>query len=81
MKKMLFVSLLFLATACVSTSDIATLQSQIDSLKADQTSLVKEVAVCKDKMAVAVEDKAKCELHCKNFESKLDKVFKKSQHK
>ena len=81
MKKMLFVSLLFLVTACASKSDIVTLQSELDSLKADHASLAKEVTVCKDKMSEVAGDKAKCELHCKNFESKLDKVFKKSQYK
>jgi len=81
MKKILIVSLLLLTTACASKSDITTLQSEIDTLRSNQTSFAKEVTACKEQMVALTEKQSKCESHCKTLESKLDKVFKKAQYK
>lgn len=78
MKKIIITSLLLLTTACASTSDINTLQSEIDTLRHNQVTLEKNV----ENVKTACDLKhAQCIEHCKAVDSKLDRVFKKSQHK
>jgi len=82
MKKLVLVGLLaVLATGCASTGDLVDLQNRVSSLEADRTSLALEVANCKTQMGALAEKHEQCAKHCKTLETKLDRVFKKSQLK
>lgn len=77
-----------LASGCASTSDVENLQSQIDSLKpvvasAEQHAAdAHKVAASAEQHAIAAHAAAdKAAQACVDMNSKLDKLFKKSQFK
>ena len=79
--KYTILTLALLVTGCASTSELEKLDSRVTLVEKAQEKLNQEIQKCHVKMA-QIEDKAQqCEAHCKKLESKLDRVFKKSQQK
>ena len=68
-----------LATGCASNSDIQNLQGQIDSLKPQVSSAAADAASAKAAAAEAAANRAA--QYAQDTNSKLDRMFKKSQHK
>ena len=68
-----------LATGCASTSDIENLQGQIDSLKPQVSAASADAASAKAAAAEAAANRAA--QYAQDTNSKLDRLFKKSQHK
>jgi hypothetical protein len=82
MKHMVLVGLLaVLATGCASIGDLEALQERVNSLESNHKVIAQEVANCKTQMNALAEKQEHCDKHCKLLESKLDRVFKKSQLK
>lgn len=86
MKKLVLVGfLLALASGCASTSSVEQLQSRVEALDSNAKLTKDEIQslknVCNQMQSTAKEQHLKCVEHCKTLESKLDKVFKKSQYK
>lgn len=81
MKKILIVSLLLLTTACASTSDINTLQLEIDTLRSNQVGIAKDLITLKVDVAAAKSSAERAEAACALINAKLDKVFAKAQYK
>jgi len=77
-----------LATGCASTSDIENLQGQIDTLKPQVSAAASDAAAAKASAAEASAKAAAAEAaanraaqYAQDTNSKLDRMFKKSQHK
>jgi murein lipoprotein len=77
-----------LATGCASTSDIENLQAQIDTLKPQVSAASSDAASAKAAAAEAAAKAAAAEAaanraaqYAQDTNSKLDRMFKKSQHK
>ncbi|MFM8341724.1 MAG: Lpp/OprI family alanine-zipper lipoprotein [Methylomonas sp.] len=68
-----------LATGCASNSDIQNLQGQIDSLKPQVSAASADAASAKAAAAEAAANRAA--QYAQDTNSKLDRMFKKSQHK
>jgi hypothetical protein len=89
MKNVLIIAVLaILSTACASTSDIHSLQSQVDIIKVKQDALASDLSVLSGsiKSASKKADDAKLASEqalemCKQINAKLDRVFKKTQFK
>lgn len=79
--KYLVLTLAVLVTGCASQGDLDKLDARLSVTESSQTKLTAELQKCHSRIA-SLEDKVlKCEEHCKRLDSKLDKVFKKSQFK
>ncbi len=77
-----------LATGCASTSDIENLQGQIDALKPQVSAAASDAASAKAAAAEASSRASAAEAaanraaeYAQDTNSKLDRMFKKSQHK
>jgi len=86
MKQLVLIGLLaLLATGCASTSSVEQLQQRLDTVEANEKVTNEEIQVlkraCDQMQKTAKEQHLKCVEHCKTLESKLDRVFKKSQLK
>ena len=69
------------ATGCASVGDVEALQSQVSALESNDKVVASEISALKSKALVCETKHADCDKHCKAIETKLDKVFKKSQYK
>ena len=72
---------LVLLTGCATQGDLDILDSKIAALEASNTKLAQAIKDCDSKVAHFDSKVKQCEAHCKTIESKLDKVFKRSQYK
>lgn len=86
MKQLVLVGLLaLLATGCASTSSVDQLQQRVDAIEANTKLTNAEIQslkqACDQMQKSAKEQHLKCDEHCKLLDSKLDRVFKKSQLK
>ena len=81
MKKVLFISSLVVLAGCASTSDFEQLQDRVNLIESSQNQLAQHVKKCDNTLSELALKSEKCVLHCKAIDSKLDKVFKKSQYK
>jgi|LakMenEpi03Aug12_release.lakeMendotaPanAssembly.Ray.scaffolds.fasta_scaffold2336130_1 cell division protein FtsB len=85
----LFTVALIGLTGCATNSDIAKLQHEIDVVEANSKLTNEEIQTlkhnCNQMQSAAKEQHLKCVEHCKTIESKLDskldRMFKKSQLK
>jgi murein lipoprotein len=84
----LFTVALIGLTGCATNSDITKLQSEIDVIESNQKTLVSELAdtnkavtVLNVKTDAAVKAALMAEQYCKDINTKLDRLFKKSQLK
>ena len=72
---------LVLLTGCATQGDLDILDSKIAALESSNTKLALAINECDSKVAHIDAKVKQCDLHCKKLESKLDRVFKKSQQK
>lgn len=79
--KYALLTLAILATGCASNSDVAKIQGQIDELKPQITQIAKDSADAKEAALRAFTVSEKLTQAHQNLNSKLDKIFKTSQHK
>ena len=77
----IFLVALFALTGCASTSDLEALQGRVSAVESATKVSSSEISALKDKVAKCEAKMEKCDTHCKTLESKLDKMFKKSQYK
>lgn len=80
-KKISLFSVFLLFVGCASNSDIDKLKCDISELQVKQEKLqqvVEQNTIHIEKCELKMKN---CEKHCSDFNSKLDKVFKKSQQK
>ena len=70
-----------LATGCASQSDITNLQGQIDALKPQVSAASADAAAAKAAAAAAEAAANRAAQYAQDTNAKLDRLFKKSQHK
>jgi len=70
-----------LATGCASQSDIDNLQGQIDTLKPQVSAAAADAAAAKASAAAAEAAANRAAQYAQDTNAKLDRMFKKSQHK
>ena len=82
MKGLFLVALLTTLSGCATNSDIEKLQSQINSLDSKTSGEYVELNSKIQEVKQQCDLKhSQCDEHCKTLDSKLDRVFKKSQLK
>lgn len=82
MYKIILLSTFFILTGCATNSDIEKLQAQIDSanskISLNNDTLQSEIDAIVAKCAIQHKN---CVEHCKSFDEKLNRLFKKSSLK
>lgn len=82
MKQLIMVVMVAMfATGCASIGDVEALQSQVSALESNDKVVASEISALKSKTNALEAKQADFDKHLKTIESKLDKVFKKSQYK